>query len=208
MQHLIDAALADAYTYSAYRTHLTTLLAAGRTTGPNQGPTYIAAATINQSRMDRLDRRVRLLPELETAFAALDRDLIVLTITEGWCGDAAQIVPLVNHLAELSPHLTHRLVLRDEHTELMDHFLTDGGRGIPMILFLDAATHAVVGRYGPRPAPAQQLAMDYKYQRGEYTDYDAYNKALHTWYARDKTRTTQRELAELLPRLAVSSGHE
>lgn len=201
MENLIKQALDASLSYAEYRQLLRDLLAEGKTTGPNQSATYIDAAVINQSRMDRLDRKSRFLPEMETAIAAIDRPLILLTITEGWCGDAAQIIPLVNHLAEAAPSVEHRLVLRSEHPELMDHFLTDGGRGIPKTLFLDAASHEVLADYGPRPAPAQAMAMDYKYQRGEYLEYDAYNKALHTWYARDKTKTIQLELVELLRQL-------
>lgn len=201
MKQLIKHALDSSLSYPDYRQLLRDLLAEGKTTGPNQTATYLDAAVINQSRMDRLDRKARFLPEMEAAIAAIDRPLLLLTITEGWCGDAAQIVPLINHMAEASPHVEHRLILRDEHLELMDHFLTDGGRGIPKTLFLDPVAHAFLGDYGPRPAPAQAMAMDYKYQRGEYTDYDEYNKALHTWYARDKTKTLQAELVDLLKRL-------
>lgn len=198
MENLVKQALDSSLSYPEYRLMLRELLAEGKTTGPNQSVTYIDAAVINQSRMDRLDRKSRFLPEMEAAIDAISRPLVLLTITEGWCGDAAQIVPLINHLAEASPHIEHRLVLRSDHPELMDHFLTDGGRGIPKTLFLDATSREVLADYGPRPAPAQKMAMDYKYKRGEYLEYNAYNKALHTWYARDKTKTLQAELVELL----------
>ncbi|MEO0732750.1 MAG: thioredoxin family protein [Bacteroidota bacterium] len=198
MQDHIDHAVQSAFTYPAYRAHLTALLAEGKTTGPNQTETYLAAATINQSRMDRLDRKARFLPEMEQTLAELDRPYLLLALTEGWCGDAAQLLPLINHLAEASDLLELQLILRDEHTDLMDLFLTDGGRGIPKILFLDPETHAVLKHWGPRPAPAQEMAMNYKHQRGPAMDYDTYNKALHTWYARDKTRTAQAELVALL----------
>lgn len=198
MQDLINRALTASQSYPEYREHLTKLLAEGKTTGPNQGEVYLSAATMNQSRMDRLDRKARFLPEMEAALADLKRPVLLLSITEGWCGDAAQIVPLINHLAENSGQLEHRLALRDEHPELTDHFLTDGGRGIPKILFIDPDTHEVLADYGPRPAPAQEMALDFKYKRGPYDDYDAYNIALHTWYARDKTKTTQLELVEIL----------
>lgn len=205
MRKLIEEALAVSKSYPEYRQLLRDLLAEGKTTGPNQSATYMDAATINQSRMDRLDRKARFLPELETAISLIARPLILLTITEGWCGDAAQIVPLINHMADASDKLEHRLVLRHEHADLIDLFLTDGGRGIPKILFLDAETHDVLGEYGPRPAPAQEMALDFKHKRGPYTDYDEYNKALHTWYARDKTQTAQRELLTVIHQLEAVS---
>lgn len=201
MQDLIHTALAASQTYAEYRQHLTDLLAEGKTTGPKQTETYISAATINQSRMDRLDRKARFTPEMEDALAGLAQPYLMLAITEGWCGDAAQIIPLFNHMANASDQLKLLLVFRDEHPGLIDRFLTDGGRGIPKILFLDPETFAVKAHYGPRPAPAQEMALNYKHKRGPYTDYDEYNVALHTWYARDKTKTTQAEVVRLLQNL-------
>lgn len=201
MQSLLRSTLDKGLTYQQYRDLLTKLLAEGRTTGPNQTDIYMDAARLNQSRMDRLDRKARFSPDLEALLASLDKNYLLLALTEGWCGDAAQLLPLINHLAEATDKLTLSLVLRDENLELMDHFLTDGGRGIPKVLILDPESLAVLADWGPRPAPAQELAMDYKYQRGPEMDYDTYNKALHTWYARDKTKTTQEELVALFQSL-------
>lgn len=184
-------------TYPQYRKRLTELLAEGKTTGPNQSENYLEAARLNQHRMDRLDRKARFSPAMEALLADLGKPYLLLALTEGWCGDAAQLLPLINHMAEATDQLSLRLVLRDEQLELMDQFLTDGGRGIPKVLVLDPDSLAVVADWGPRPAPAQQLAMDYKYQREPKMDYDTYNKALHTWYARDKTQTAQEELVAL-----------
>ncbi len=198
MQDTIHTALAAALPYPAYREMLTALLAEGKTTGPNQTEVYLAAATQNESRMKRLDRKARFTEEMETALAGLTKSHLMLAITEGWCGDAAQTIPLFNHMAEASDKLELKLVLRDEHPELIDQFLTDGSRSIPKVIFLDAASLEVVADWGPRPAPAQELAMDYKALPAEEKDYDAYNVALHTWYARDKMATTQREVVEVL----------
>ncbi|MTB53116.1 thioredoxin family protein [Lewinella sp. W8] len=201
MKHIIEAALAGAMTYAEYRKLLTDLLAEGKTTGPNQTKTYLDAAVQNQSRMNRLDRRSRFTEALEEAMEGLSGNYLMLAITEGWCGDAAQLLPLFNHLAELSRHLDLKLVLRDENQELMDLFLTNGARGIPIIIFLHPETLEVITHWGPRPAPAQQMVMDYKKDPSPDKDYDAFNVALHTWYARDKTATTQAEVVEVLKRL-------
>ncbi len=197
MKELIQQALTNARTYPDYRAYLTELLAAGKTTGPNQSEAYVQYARLNQSRMDRLDKRNRFLPEMAAELAQLDQAMLMLVITEGWCGDAAQLVPLLYHLTEATPKLDLLLVLRDEHPELMDQFLTDGARSIPKVIFLDAATHTVLGDWGPRPAFAQQMTMDYKHQAPPKADYATYQKELHTWYARDKTASAQRELLDV-----------
>lgn len=202
MTNLIQSALQTALSYPAYRQHLTDLLADGKTTGPNQSEFYIKIATLNQRRMDRLDRRTELIPELEAATKELKKPYTLLVLTEGWCGDAAQIVPVINKAAEASDQLNLQLVFRDEHLELMDQFLTDGGRSIPKVLVLDAETQAVVADWGPRPAPAQQLSMAYKYLPEPKPSYEAHHMELHAWYAKDKTLATQVELAELFVNLA------
>jgi hypothetical protein len=202
MKHIIERSLAKAMTYAEYRNLLTDLLAAGKTTGPKQTRTYLDAAAQNQSRMNRLDRRSRFTQEMEEAMGRLKGNYLMLAITEGWCGDAAQTIPLFNHLAELSSHLELKLVLRDENPALMDLFLTNGARGIPIIIFLDPDTLEVITHWGPRPAPAQQMVMDYKHDTSpDKKDYDAFTVDLHTWYARDKTVTTQAEVVEVLKSL-------
>lgn len=198
MKHIIEASLGRSMSYAQYRRLLTDLLEDGKTTGPNQSKTYLDAAVQNQSRMNRLDRRSRFTESMEEAMNALSGKYLMLAITEGWCGDAAQIIPLVNHLAELSDHLELKLVLREENPDLMDQFLTNGARGIPMIIFLDPDTLEVITHWGPRPAPAQQMVMDYKADPSPEKNYDTFNVALHTWYARDKTRTIQAELVRVL----------
>lgn len=201
MKNLIQQALSVSWDYPSYRQHLTELLEQGKTTGPNQGEFYLKIAKLNQSRMKRLDKRSQLTDDLQAALGELKKNYQLLALTEGWCGDAAQILPLVNKLAEASPHLDLRLVLRDENLELMDLFLTDGGRSIPKILFLDADTQEVVTHWGPRPAIAQKMAMDYKHKPAPKEDYETHHLELHAWYTKDKTLSTQAELTDLLKNL-------
>lgn len=201
MQDLLHQALADARSYPDYRAYLTELLSAGKTTGPNQSEAYVGFALLNQSRMDRLDKKDRFVPEMAGFLAGLKKNYLLLAITEGWCGDAAQILPLVYHLTQATDKLDLRLVLRDEHPDLMDQFLTDGSRAIPKIIVLDPATHQVLDVWGPRPAAAQQMAMDYKHHPLPKPDYQTFNRELHGWYAHDKTVSTQVELIGVLRKL-------
>lgn len=198
MQALINQALANARSYPDYRAYLSDLLAAGKTTGPNQSDSYVQFTQLNQSRMDRLDKRDRFLPEMIEMLGQLKRPTLMLTLTEGWCGDAAQIIPLLHHMTKASDLLDLQLVLRDEHPELMDQFLTDGARSIPKVIFIDPTTKAVLGDWGPRPIEAQQMTMDYKHLPEPKPDYNAYQKEIHKWYARDKTASTQGELIKAL----------
>ncbi|RZK58112.1 MAG: thioredoxin family protein [Hymenobacter sp.] len=193
---LLPERLADAYTYSAYRQLLDDLLAEGKTTGPQQSAELTHYTELNVQRMHRLDKTVRVQPALAAAAAGLRGHYLWLIITEGWCGDAAQLVPVFEAVAQASGgHLTTRYVLRDEHPELMDQYLTGGGRAIPKLLVLHPDTLAELTHWGPRPAPARELVQRLK---AEGMPHDDFIRELHTWYAHDRTQATQHELLALV----------
>lgn len=196
MKNLIERSVTAASPYVDYRLMLTRLLEdEGKTTGANQSDYYLEVAHLNQARMKRLDRKPRLTEATTASLDGLDRELTLLTLTEGWCGDAAQIVPVLNWMADYSPKLHLYTLLRDEHLELMDEFLTNGARSIPMTIILDTHTKEVLGSWGPRPAAAQKMVMDYKaLPEAEKPSYPEFAKGLHTWYARDKTVAIQAEV--------------
>ena len=146
--------------------------------------------------MHRLDKTVKVQPALAAAAAGLRGHYHWLIITEGWCGDAAQLVPVFEAVAAASQgHLTTSYVLRDEHLDLIDQYLTNGGRAIPKLLVLDPDTRAVRTHWGPRPTPARELVQRLK---AEGMPHDDFIRELHTWYAHDRTQTTQTELLALL----------
>lgn len=201
MQTTIKNALASSVSYPEYRRLVADLVKESKTTGPNQSEFYLDITRLNQSRMDRLDKKARFTPDTEKALAELSPNYTLLVITEAWCGDAAQTVPFFNHLAAAHPKLNLRLVLRDEHPELMDHFLTNDARSIPKVIFLDPVSNVPKGVWGPRPAPAQKMVMDYKNLQPPRPDYQVFTASLHKWYAQDKTRTLQEEVIVLLRQL-------
>jgi hypothetical protein len=197
---LSSGRLASAYTYEAYRQLINDLLAEGKTTGPQQSEMLIEYANLNVQRMQRIDKTVKVLPELAAAVTSLQHDYIWLIITEGWCGDAAQIIPVLEAVAQASGgHLTTRYLLRDENLDLIDQYLTAGSRAIPKLLVLHADTLAEVTNWGPRPVPASELVRRLK---AEGMAHDDFIKELHTWYAHDRTQTTQHELLTLVQQLA------
>jgi hypothetical protein len=89
-----------------------------------------------------------------------------------------------------------KLALRDEHEELMNHFLTNKGKAIPKLICIDKATGSVVADWGPRPQGAVNLIKEYKEQFGTI---DEITKAdLQLWYLHDKGISTQNEIMELI----------
>ncbi|WP_303309815.1 thioredoxin family protein [Hymenobacter sp. BT730] len=191
--------LATAYTYGNYRRLIDKLQAEGKTTGTQQSEMLTHYTHLNVQRMQRLDKTTQVLPELQTALQHLQHAYHWLILTEGWCGDAAQIVPVLEAIAQTSNgRISTHYLLRDETPDLMDRYLTNGGRSIPKLIVLNADTLTEVAQWGPRPAEAQQLFQDMK-ARG--ASHEEFAEELHGWYARNKTQSTQQELLQLVSKL-------
>jgi len=117
----------------------------------------------------------------------------LIAITEDWCGDASNTVPVVARLAEDSPRVDLRVVKRDDNPELMDQYLTDGSRSIPVVVILDDDFEPV-GHWGPRPEELQEFVISEK-AKGERPVDEIYRDT-RKWYARDRGETTLDELLE------------
>ncbi|MNK58802.1 hypothetical protein D3C87_778980 [compost metagenome] len=182
--------------YTTYRQLVDKLLAAGQTTGPDNSEAMLHYSKMNVQRMNRVDKTVSLNEALTAAINNLKGSYKLWVITEGWCGDAAQIVPVFNKIAEAAPNkFDLKFVLRDKNLPLIDAHLTNGGRAIPVLLVLNEKGEEVLKSWAPRPQVLQALLKGWKQ---ENTDPMATAEKLHSWYAKDKTQTTQAELAELL----------
>lgn len=188
-KELIDKAMS----YQEYNSLLIDLFSKGKTTGENQSDDLLNYAKMNLQRMKRLNKTVELSDELKTVISESKKEMIWLVITEGWCGDAAQNIPVLNKIAELSSTIQMKLILRDENLEVMDEFLTNGGRSIPKLIVLDKNTLEIIDTWGPRPNPALDLINEFKAKEIEYKDFV---KDVQLWYAKDKTTSMQNELAE------------
>jgi len=123
----------------------------------------------------------------------------LLVLAEDWCGDASNTVPVLARFAEAAPNVDLRVVKRDENTDLMDRYLTNGGRAIPMAIVLDDDFEPA-GRWGPRPEELQAFVIGQK-EKGERPMEEIYREA-RRWYARDGGETTLRELLQVLDQTA------
>jgi len=192
----IEAAfLSSAYSYASYRNTIDTLLGNNKTTGSNHSEDMLQHTRMNVQRMKRLDKTVQLQPALIAQLKSIRKPQTWLVISEAWCGDAAQNLPYLQHMAATSDKIELRIVLRDENLELMDRFLTNGGRSIPKLLLLDTSNGEVLADWGPRPAAAQRLYLDLKSQQLSYMDAST---QLHKWYADNKGQDLQAEMQLLL----------
>lgn len=189
----------EALDYSSYRNLVDELLAKGETTGPDNSEAMLHYTKMNVQRMNRVDKTTVLSEELRGTLEKIEGKYRFLVITEGWCGDAAQIVPIINRIVSVAPSkFDLKLTLRDKNLPLIDAHLTNGGRAIPVLLVLDETGNLVLPKWGPRPAILQGLLADWKKEGVEMPELA---EKLHGWYAKDKTLTTQQELNDLLKQL-------
>jgi hypothetical protein len=172
------------------------LLAEGKSTGNQQSEALTKYSELNEVRMNRLDKTIVVTEELQTALSQLQSEYTWLVITEGWCGDAAQILPVLFKMSERSDLITFRTILRDENEELMKQFLTNGAKAIPKLIVIKNATHEVLAQWGPRPEGAAQLIKDYKETHGVIDETAKMN--LQKWYLQDKGLSVMDELVQLM----------
>ena len=160
MRNYIEKAM----TFAEYVKLIDDLLATGQTTGPVQSENMYNYAKLNRQRMTRLEKTIVVEPGVANDVAELNVDWFWLVITEGWCGDAAQNIPVIEKIAALNPGIKTRYVLRDENPKLMDRYLTNGARSIPISIAVDARTFAVLGTWGSRPKEGQEYFLELKGQ--------------------------------------------
>lgn len=196
MKDIILNSLAKTYTYDTYRLRLQSLLFEGKSSGDEQSEDLLHYSEMNNTRMDRLDKTMIISPETELFLANLQTEYIWLVLSESWCGDAAQILPIINKMVHFSEKIELSIIFRDENPELMNKYLTNGGRSIPKLLILNKSTLEVIADWGPRPEQAVQLILDYKAKFGIIDE--KVKEELQMWYLHDKGISTQNEIIALL----------
>ncbi|WP_432672902.1 thioredoxin family protein [Flavobacterium sp. SM2513] len=196
MKDIISNSLANSYSYENYRTRLKSLLAEGKSSGDDQSEDLLHYSELNETRMNRLDKTIRITPETEQFLSSLKTEYIWLVLSEGWCGDAAQLLPIMNKMAQISDKIDLQIAFRDENPELMTLFLTNGGKAIPKLIIVNKDTLEVVADWGPRPAEAVKLIVDYKAKFGIVDE--TVKTELQMWYLHDKGISTQNEIVVLL----------
>lgn len=196
-EQLITPDIIDkAMDYNRYHSMINNRLEEDKTTGTNHSDAMIEYTKMNVQRMNRLDKQIKLNEDLKETLKEVDDDWIWLVLTEAWCGDAAQNIPVIAKMAEQNEHIDLKLILRDQYLDIMDEYLTNGGRSIPKLICLESKTLDEIGTWGPRPDDAQRLAMELKNDPNISTK--EWGEKLHGWYAKDKAQQLQSEFEDLI----------
>jgi len=199
MKMAVAEGLLKGHSYTKYREIVSDLLANGKSSGKEQSADLTHYSSLNQVRMDRLDKKMVIPEENIQKLLSLNKRYIWLVLSEGWCGDAAQLLPIFNKMAVLSHNVELKIAFRDENEKLMKLFLTNGARSIPILIIIDKQSGEVLGHWGARPKGASTLIQSYKQQYGVIDE--TAKTELQLWYLHDKGLTTQNEIIEKMLQL-------
>lgn len=195
MLSIIQSALQNSHSYNEYRTLVSKLISERKSTGHEQSADLLHYSELNEVRMKRLEKTLKIDLEVEKALQNLKSEQTWLVISEGWCGDAAQILPIIKLMSEASENIDLKLVFRDENEELINLFLTNGAKSIPKLIILDQNSN-VIYHWGPRPEGAKNLIIEYKAKHGIVDE--AAKIALQKWYLDDKGISTMKEIVGMI----------
>jgi len=152
---------------------------------------------LNFSRSTRVEKQFVPSDELINTVNNICERQLWMVLTESWCGDSAQNLPVIVNVSELSKNIELRILLRDSNLDIMDQYLTNGTRSIPKLVAFDQDGNELF-RWGARPAAAQLLINELKekgLQKNEWL------VELHKWYANNRGKEIEKELLVLLNNL-------
>ncbi|WP_181304604.1 thioredoxin family protein [Rufibacter sp. XAAS-G3-1] len=192
---ITPSVVAQSLSFEGYMALVREAVAQGKTTGVDQSNALAKYTKDNLVIMERT-YQTPLLPELVEMVQALEQPQLWLVLTEGWCGDAAVHLPVLAALAEQSPEVELRTILRTEQPTVMDAYLTNGGKSIPKLIALNAHTLQPLGSWGPRPQVLQEYVLNLKKQELPMPEF--IKKALE-YSAADNGQALQAELLQLIP---------
>lgn len=154
---------------------------------------YLVTVVKNRELWHGVHQRVRLPEDLLERARELPGGWNLLALSEDWCGDAVNTLPVLARFAA-EAGWSFRVLERDENLDIMDAHLTNGrSRSIPIVIVYDEAFREV-GWWGPRPAEIQAWVMS---EGLEMSSPDRY-KVVRRWYAKDRGRTTIAELLDIV----------
>ncbi|NOQ72849.1 MAG: thioredoxin family protein [Crocinitomix sp.] len=187
----------NSFTFEQYFSHIQALLKENKTTGEDQSQERVEATKINVQRIKRIHKRGEVHDSVRSLIQAHQPYWEWTLIVEAWCGDAAQIIPYLNKVSELGDSINLNIILRDENLEIMDQFLTNKGRAIPILICQNVETNAIIGHWGPRPNNVIEWIANYRTENLSFEP-DAFKKDLHLFYAKDKGKGINEDLLSQL----------
>lgn len=159
---------------------------------------FMARPTKNHDLWVGIAHHVAIPIEISARVEALGGHWHLLVLSEDWCGDAVNIVPVIAKLAESVSIMDLRILARDENLDIMDTHLSGESRSIPIVILLNKKFQEC-GWWGPRPSALQKWVVE----KGMLLPKDERYKEVRTFYARDRGLTTMHEIVDMLEKCCV-----
>ena len=184
MKHIIESGIKNSMPYKAYRNLVEDLAKRGENSGRDKSAELVNFTKLNDRRMKRWDKTLKVSVASKKRLSRFKTKTIWLVIAESWCSDGANILPVLNKIAELNPYIKLRVILRDENLELME----------------------VLGTYGPRPSEAQGYVTRFRALNGTLTK--SFKEDLQHWYNNNKGQNIIEDITELLNELDSANVYQ
>lgn len=124
----------------------------------------------------------------------------LLVVAEDWCGDSANTIPYVAHLADLLENVDLRIVDSEVGRAVMEaHPTPDGRAATPTVVLMDPSG-SEVGCFVERPAELQTWFLE---QEDQLEEDDLYDQK-YQWYDDDAGAATIMEVVQMIE--AAASG--
>ena len=197
MQQLITQAILDkALTFQQYLDLTKSIVESSTPQGMYANESTLRYTGSNLKRMNKVLAETVISQRLYNQLSELKEEWVWLVLSEPWCGDASWGTPALYLFASSSDKIDFRILLRDEHLEIMKAYQTEGTDSIPKLVCLRKSDLNEVGTWGPRPAILHDMVLKWKNETG--IDYRESVRQLHAWYEQDMSRSIDQELSILV----------
>ena len=183
--------------YQDYRTLVGNLILENKTTGTKQTPELVEFTKLNEQRSNRNEKQFVLNQDLAHLFDNKVFNEYWVVFVEAWCGDCAQNLPAIQAIAETAPGVELKIVIKSDNSDEMQKYLTNGAEAIPKLIRIQKDSLEDLGTWGARPKNAQAIAEHWKKNK-ETIPKEDFEKELHLWYAKNRSKDLQNEFFEML----------
>ena len=194
LSKVLRAAFTSGLTYEEYFEMNTIMAKQGRSSGMLK-PSYIEYTKLSAARMRRWNKVYEPSPSfLNKIKLKTQLGEMWLVFGETWCGDVAHNLPFIAKWAAFLG-IDLRVILRDENSDLMEEFLTNGCRSIPKLVRLNHEFN-VLGSWGPRPSLLMKAHAEWN--RQPEFDKKEWFLFAQDWYNKDKGVTLEMDFEALM----------
>ena len=160
-----------------------------------KGVDLVHYTQLNLEQMESWNENINIIPEIKQYVKSITEKIDLVVITEAWCLDAAHVLPVVQKFSELNDQIHLKILIRDNHPEVMNKYLTDGSKSIPIVVGIQHENEKMIElfHWGPKPKAMSEYSLKF-YNEELGISFKEYIEQTSIWYINDKTTSIQKEL--------------